>query len=86
MNGLVSEVGARGQGQARTHALAVRSMFDRISPTYDLLNRLMSMGIDRQVWVLPHSRGLWTPATTRHTVQSIGDAEICGWSAKARAR
>ncbi|MET0340550.1 MAG: ubiquinone/menaquinone biosynthesis methyltransferase [Polyangiales bacterium] len=48
MSGLVSEVGARGQGQGRTHAVAVRSMFDRISPTYDLLNRLMSMGIDRR--------------------------------------
>jgi ubiquinone/menaquinone biosynthesis methyltransferase len=42
--GLVSDVGARD----REHAVAVRSMFDRISPTYDLLNRLMSAGIDRR--------------------------------------
>lgn len=46
MANLIAEVGARGEGQAE-HALAVRSMFDRISPTYDLLNRLLSLGIDR---------------------------------------
>lgn len=44
MAGLVSEVSARG-GE---HAVAVRSMFDRISPTYDLLNRLLSVGIDKR--------------------------------------
>lgn len=42
--GLISDVGGRG----RDHAVAVRSMFDRISPTYDLLNRLLSIGIDRR--------------------------------------
>jgi ubiquinone/menaquinone biosynthesis methyltransferase len=44
---LIAEVGARGD-DARDHAVAVRSMFDRISPTYDLLNRLLSAGIDRR--------------------------------------
>jgi ubiquinone/menaquinone biosynthesis methyltransferase len=34
-------------GAAEGHAVAVRQMFDRISPTYDLLNRLMSFGTDR---------------------------------------
>lgn len=47
MANLIAEVGARG-GQPAEHALAVRSMFDRISPTYDLLNRLLSAGIDRR--------------------------------------
>jgi ubiquinone/menaquinone biosynthesis methyltransferase len=47
---LISEVAARADGGAERaqHALAVRSMFDRVSPTYDLLNRLMSAGIDRR--------------------------------------
>lgn len=45
--GLVPDVAARA-GSAITHDTAVRRMFDRISPTYDLLNRLMSFGIDRR--------------------------------------
>jgi ubiquinone/menaquinone biosynthesis methyltransferase len=44
---LIADVGARDKEPAQ-HAVAVRSMFDRISPTYDLLNRIMSVGIDRR--------------------------------------
>ena len=47
MANLIAEVGARG-AESNQHAVAVRSMFDRISPTYDLLNRLLSVGIDRR--------------------------------------
>ncbi len=45
--GLVPDVSARA-ATATGHANAVRRMFDRISPTYDLLNRLLSFGIDRR--------------------------------------
>lgn len=46
---LVPQIEARDADDtiARSHASAVRLMFDRISPTYDLLNRLLSLGIDR---------------------------------------
>lgn len=44
---LVPEVQARARA-SESHAVAVRRMFDRISPTYDLLNRLMSFGIDQR--------------------------------------
>lgn len=44
---LVPQLAARAD-KADSHATAVRSMFDRISPTYDLLNRLLSFGIDQR--------------------------------------
>jgi ubiquinone/menaquinone biosynthesis methyltransferase len=38
----------RRQGAEAAHAGAARSMFERIAPTYDLINRVMSAGIDRR--------------------------------------
>lgn len=50
--------------QAQGHSGAsVRSMFDRIAPTYDELNHLLSAGVDR-AWRTELARGLPDPVGT----------------------
>jgi len=43
----IAEVRAR-RGEEAAHGSAARTMFDRIAPTYDAINRLMSAGLDRR--------------------------------------
>jgi ubiquinone/menaquinone biosynthesis methyltransferase len=43
----IADVRARG-GEEAAHESAARGMFERIAPTYDALNRIMSAGIDRR--------------------------------------
>ena len=44
---LQPNISARSGAHRDKHDVAVRRMFDRISPTYDLVNRVLSLGIDR---------------------------------------
>ena len=46
-NGPVAKLEARKDAPA-AHSSANRAMFDRIAPTYDLLNKLMSLGVDKR--------------------------------------
>ncbi len=45
MNQPIPEVAAR-RGEEAHHAEAARGMFDRIAPTYDAINRVLSVGTD----------------------------------------
>jgi demethylmenaquinone methyltransferase/2-methoxy-6-polyprenyl-1,4-benzoquinol methylase len=57
------------QGAAKV--VAVRSMFDAIAPRYDLVNRLMTFGLDRG----------WRKRTVRSLTLSPGDVVLdiaCG--------
>jgi ubiquinone/menaquinone biosynthesis methyltransferase len=47
VNEPIADLHAR-RGVEEAHGGAARSMFDRIAPTYDMLNRLMSAGSDRR--------------------------------------
>lgn len=57
MTSLEEIYGPKAQGRDPE---AVRSMFDRIAPTYDRLNHLLSAGIDR-AWRVELARGLPDP-------------------------
>ncbi|HLK40212.1 MAG TPA: ubiquinone/menaquinone biosynthesis methyltransferase [Polyangiaceae bacterium] len=43
----IADLGAR-RGEEGAHGRAARGMFERIAPTYDVLNKVMSAGIDRR--------------------------------------
>ena len=62
------------EGDAKRRA--VRAMFDTIAPRYDLVNRIMTFGMDRG-WRRAAVRGLGLPAGARVLDVACGTGELC---------
>ncbi len=62
--------------QGRAKVAAVRSMFDTIAPRYDLLNRLLTFGMDRR-WRRRAVRELRLPAGSRVFDLACGTGDLC---------
>lgn len=63
-------------------ALVVRSLFDRISPRYDLVNRVMTFGMDAG-WRRRTVRELRLPAGSRVLDLACGTGDLCRELARA---
>jgi demethylmenaquinone methyltransferase/2-methoxy-6-polyprenyl-1,4-benzoquinol methylase len=62
------------EGAAKVRA--VRSMFDTIAPRYDLVNRVMTIGLDRR-WRRATVRALGLPAEARVLDVACGTGDLC---------
>lgn len=70
----MSSDSALPQGQDKV--AAVRAMFDTIAPRYDLLNRLLTFGMDRR-WRRRSVRELRLPAGARVFDLACGTGDLC---------
>ncbi|HVL33833.1 MAG TPA: ubiquinone/menaquinone biosynthesis methyltransferase [Actinomycetota bacterium] len=66
-------------------ARAVRTMFDAIAPRYDLLNRLLTFGMDVR-WRKRSVRALGLPAGSRVLDLACGTGDLCRELHRARMR
>jgi len=65
-----------GLPQGAEKALAVQEMFDTIAPSYDLVNRVMTFGLDRG-WRRRTVRDLALPAGARVVDVACGTGDLC---------
>ncbi|MDQ3876733.1 MAG: class I SAM-dependent methyltransferase, partial [Actinomycetota bacterium] len=70
-----------GQDKVR----AVRNMFDRIAPRYDLVNRIMTFGMDRG-WRSRAVRSLGLPPSSVVLDVACGTGDLCCEMASAGLR
>jgi demethylmenaquinone methyltransferase/2-methoxy-6-polyprenyl-1,4-benzoquinol methylase len=66
--------GSLPEGEAKVRA--VRAMFDTIAPRYDLVNRVMTFGLDRR-WRRIAIRGLGLPAGSLVLDVACGTGDLC---------
>jgi demethylmenaquinone methyltransferase / 2-methoxy-6-polyprenyl-1,4-benzoquinol methylase len=71
------------QGEAK--ARAVRAMFDTIAPRYDLVNRIMTFGLDVR-WRQATVRSLGLPPGSRVLDVACGTGDLCRELAESRYR
>src|SRR3954468_8806255 len=62
------------QGEAKVRA--VREMFDTIAPRYDLVNRIMTFGLDVR-WRKQATRSLGLPSGARVIDLAAGTGDFC---------
>ena len=72
MNATGSPTLPEGEAKAR----AVRAMFDTIAPRYDLVNRIMTFGLDRR-WRKATVRSLGLPAAGTILDVACGTGDLC---------
>ncbi len=71
--------------EANAKAAVVEAMFDRIAPRYDLMNRLMTFGMDRR-WRRDAVEALALPRDSRALDLACGSGDFCADLARIGVR